>query len=152
MVFGGISIRSASSSTRTACWRPLRAAAAQGPRGPAQDCELDLCRPGNAEAQKLADETFIPSPAGRWLYQPLAELGCSTSRALRTRAGYARSSDLPRPYEHELSTKDFWPPLAPGREAHASAVDDVIVVRLVSTRPGPCTWCCNSASRTSSRC
>ena len=63
-----------------------------------------------AEAQKLADETFIPKPGGQMAHQPLAELMLHFP-GLENAAGYARSLDLAEAVAStSFSTKDFWPP------------------------------------------
>ncbi|MEO3690172.1 glycoside hydrolase family 95 protein [Roseateles paludis] len=87
-----------------------------------------------AEAQKLADETFIPKPGGQMAYQPLAELSLHFP-GLENAAGYERSLDLAGAVAStSFTTKDFGRPSTWTREVYASAVDDVIVVRLSSTR------------------
>ncbi|MFG6487606.1 glycoside hydrolase N-terminal domain-containing protein [Roseateles sp. BYS78W] len=84
-----------------------------------------------AEAEKLANETLIGVPNRQMSYQPLAEL-LLLFPGLEGVRGYERSLDL----DEAVATTRFRTGSATlTREVYASAVDQLIVVRLAADKP-----------------
>ena len=104
--------RSASSSTRTASLAALRAAAAQGPRALPKIRQL-IFAGQYAEAQKLADETFIPARQGRW--PPAAGRADAPLPGLENAAATRAAWTWPRPWRARASQPKTSAAPAPGR-------------------------------------